>query len=150
MEDHFSRLYGENAFADKRNYTADGDFAPHKRAAVRDHTAEAATRRHGYRRGFQALQDLLPTRDSADAADQAYSEKRSRLDTSRRNVSDSTDVAAAYNERSARLENAWRDGKKNTSNAAPVRVQDAAQAKVLADQAWQDRKTRLQNAWKQR
>jgi hypothetical protein len=109
------RLHVPYAFMDANSLAARDALAQkYGQHAVRDHTAEAATRRHGYRRGYQTLQDLLPTRDSTDAADQAYQAKRDRIETARRTVSDGTpaDAAAAYDERTARLENAWREQKR--------------------------------------
>jgi hypothetical protein len=151
MQDHFTRLYGANAFEDSRNYDSAGNFAPHKRAVLRDSDAEAQTRRRGYRRGFQALDELRVTHDASDEAARAFEEKRSRLETSGRAVTDgTTDAAAAYDARTARMENAWRERKETTNSAAPVHTHDAAEARALADQAYADRKSRIENAWKQR
>jgi hypothetical protein len=152
QDDVFTKLYGENAFEDSRNYDAAGNFKPRP---IRDSDAESQTRR-GYRRGFQALETLLPTRDSQDAfveAQRAYDEKRERLESARRTVSDGTpaDAQQAYEEKRAHLRDAWKSKQKATSdNAAPPTAQDAAQACALADSAWQEKKQRLQDGWKQR
>jgi hypothetical protein len=144
MKDYFQELYGgERAFADANNYDANGDFKPQK-VAVRDSTAEASTRRRGFVRGFQALETMLPTRDSQDAAVQAYDAKRARLDTARRTNDGTTDVAKAYDERSKRLERAWckdqRDGERT-----PPSTQDA---RAIADAAYADKRKRLEGAWR--
>ena len=44
------------------------DTQDKRQRPVRDADAEAGTRRSGYRRGFEALQQLLPTHDSQSQA----------------------------------------------------------------------------------
>jgi hypothetical protein len=146
------RVHIPFSFMDANSVAARAELvAKHGHDPVRDADAEHQTRRRGYRRGFQALQDLLPTHDALNDAAQAYAQKRDHLETSRRSVSDGT-PADAYNERSKRLENAWRDGKKSTSDnaAVPQPAKDAAQARAQADAAFADKRQRLANAWKQR
>jgi hypothetical protein len=102
-------------------------------------------------RGYATLTDAPSvSHDARTAAVSAYEEKRARLDTSHRNISDGAalDAKQAYEERSARIANAWQ--KKQQDADAPTHTQDAAQAKGLADSAWQEKKARLQNAWRAR
>jgi hypothetical protein len=59
----------------------------------------------------------------------------------------SQDAAAeAYESKRAYLRDAWRKDTQDNANQS----QDAAQAKGLADSAWQDKKQRLANAWRGR
>jgi hypothetical protein len=113
------------------------------RHSVTDHRPQARVR------GYAFTDNTTVAQDAREAAAHAYEEKRARFDSSRRNVSDGTamDARQAYDERSARMANAWR---KDMDNAAPARPQDAAQAKALADGAWQEKKARLQNGWRTR
>jgi hypothetical protein len=145
QEDHFTKLYGPDAFENPNNFDANGNFVPQK---VRDSDAEAATRRRGFRLGYQSFADTAIVSNDAAAA-RAYEEKRSRLESARR-ISDGTqDAAAAYDERNARLENAWKGKQKdNSDTAAPVHAKDAAQAQAQADGAWNEKKRRLQEAWR--
>jgi hypothetical protein len=145
------RLHVPYAFMDANALAArDALAAKHGQHTVRDADAEAATRRRGYRRGFQALEQLLPTRDSSEAAS-AYEEKRKRLESSRRTVSDGTPAdaqaaaAEAYESKRAHLRDAWRGKQKDTNAAAAPSAQDA---RAVADRAYEDRKARLANAWK--
>jgi hypothetical protein len=77
-------------------------------------------RPQGFVRGYALADSSL-----RDEAAKAYEEKRARLDSSRRHA-------------------------ENISDDAPLRAQDAAQARALADQAWSDKKQRLQNSWRNR
>jgi hypothetical protein len=136
------RLHVPHTFMDADSLAARDALAQkHGQHAVTDH------RPRGYVRGFQALETLLPTRDSTDAATQAYSEKVARLESARRNIGDG-DAKQAYDARTERLQNAWRDGKGKQDNATDGRTLDAAQARAIADQAYEDRKSRLSNAWR--
>jgi hypothetical protein len=111
----------------------------YSRPAVTDHRPQA-----GFRRGY-ALVDTTVSHDARTAAASAYEEKRTRLDSSRRDASPSTQGAAkAYEAKRSALQDAWRKGKQPAA-AAPQCTQDA---KGLADSAWQEKKARLQNGWR--
>jgi hypothetical protein len=143
------RLHVPHTFMDANSLAARDSLAQkYGQHAVRDHEAEAQTRRRGFRRGYQTFADTSAPQDASKAAAEAYESKRSRLDTSRRNISDGTpalDAKQAYDERNERLENAWRKGKKDTSDHAPPSTQDA---RAIADAAYADKKQRLQGAWR--
>ena len=101
----------------------------------------------GFRRGYAFAQDMaIVSNDAAaEAATRAYESKRERIETSRRHTSDGT-PQQAYDERTRRLENAWREQK---NNSAPAVAQNATQdARTIANQAWLDKKERLQNAYR--
>jgi hypothetical protein len=60
------------------------------------------------------------------------------------NVKDA--AAEAYEAKRAYLQNAWR--KNAAEDDPPAQCTDAAQARADADQAWLDKKERLQNGWR--
>ena len=142
------RLHVPYAFMDANSLAARDALAQkYGQHAVRDSDAEHSIRRRGFVRGFQLLETLLPTHDASDEAARAFEEKRARLETSCRINDGTQDAAAAYNERSVRLENAWREKQQDTTAPTPP-ARDAAQARALADQAWQEKKERLQDAYR--
>jgi hypothetical protein len=115
------RLHVPYAFMDANALAArDALAAKHGQHTVRDADAEHSTRRRGFVRGFRALDTLLPTRDSQDAA-VAYAEKRARLDSARRNIADATHTLAGASTQDAR---------------------------AIADAAYAEKKQRLQGAWR--
>jgi hypothetical protein len=119
MQDYFGQLYGQDPFSDSRNYDTAGNFKPRK-LVVRDHEAEASTRRQGFVRGY-VLTDTSTAKDARADAAEAYEHKR------------------------AHLRDAWRN-KEQAANT-PAQPQDA---RSTADAAYEAKKQRLQGGWKQR
>jgi hypothetical protein len=56
------------------------------------------------------------------------------------------EAAKAYEAKRAYLQNAWR--KNSADDDTPAQCTDAAQARADAEQAWLDKKERLQNGWR--
>jgi hypothetical protein len=84
----------------------------------------ASTQRGGFVRGYAFADTMSVSHDARDEAAKAYDERSKRLHYTSRKVKD--------------------------GDNARLSTQDAAQARALADGAWQEKKQRLQNAWRSR
>jgi hypothetical protein len=148
MRDYFRELYGDRAFDDPRNWTADGQFKPKRIDRGREFTDAAPTQRVGFRRGYAFDAESASRSAQEDAAD-AYAERKRRLDwrnDAAQPIGDARAQAdAAYAERNERLANAWHNDAAQPTTPATL---DAAQARSIAEQAYQERSKRLSTAWR--
>jgi hypothetical protein len=115
-------------------------------------TAAEAQKPRGWVRGFQSLdiwqeqQQSQPPRSAKDPANEAYEEKRARLENSWREPRGH--IGHMYEEVEKRRQAAEADWRKRRgSDAAPKSMQDA---RAAADDAYNERTERMQKAWKQR
>jgi hypothetical protein len=117
--------------------------------AIRDSDAENATRRRGWVRGFQSLDELQPPRSAKSPATEAYEEKRKRLENAWREVHGK--LGHGYEQVEARRKAAEADwNKRRGADEQPSQYARAHDARGQADSAYKEKCQRLSDGWKNR